>query len=62
MNARLPQTVRELEAAEPPVHFDWQSRFGLIRIDIVGGVAYVNGERVEPASPPLPSGSSLSEE
>ncbi|MDR7093947.1 hypothetical protein [Hydrogenophaga laconesensis] len=49
MNARLPQTVREFEVAEPPVHFEWQSRFGLIVIDIVDGVAYVNGERVEPA-------------
>lgn len=49
MSARLPQTLRELEAAEPPVHFEWQSRFGLIVIEVVDGVAYVNGERVDPA-------------
>lgn len=50
MSARLLQTVREFETAEPPVHLEWQSRFGLIRIDLVDGVAYVNGERVDPAA------------
>lgn len=49
MNARLPPSVREYEVAEPTAHFEWQSRFGLIVIDILDGVAYVNGERVEPA-------------
>ncbi len=50
MNARLPEPVREFEDVEPPVHFEWQSRFGLIVIDVVDGVAYVNGERVNPAT------------
>ncbi|QHE87211.1 hypothetical protein [Hydrogenophaga sp. BPS33] len=61
MSARLPQTERDLEEVELPVHFEWQSRFGMIKIDIVDGVAYVNGERVEPASAPLPSSSSSGE-
>lgn len=54
MNALLPEPVREFEDAERPVHFEWESRFGLIVIDIVDGVAYVNGERVEPFLVPPP--------
>lgn len=49
MNARIPQDLDKCREAGAQVHFEWESRFGLILIDVVDGVAYVNGERVEPS-------------
>jgi hypothetical protein len=57
MNARQPMvglvSADEDEAAQRSIegaadlHFVWESRFGTITIDIVDGIAYVNGDRVE---------------
>lgn len=49
MNARLPELAQKLAESELPIRFEWESRFGLMVIDVVDGVAYVNGEPVEPA-------------
>lgn len=49
MNARNPHALDNRGETEPQVHIEWESRFGLILIDILDGVAYVNGERVEPS-------------
>ena len=37
-------------------HDLWHSRHGAIRIEVIDGVCYVNGDRVEPATPPVASG------
>ena len=57
MNARQPVDGRVSAAADEAaqrttegasdLHFVWESRFGAITIDIVDGVAYVNGDRVD---------------
>ena len=56
MNAPLPhialaRTNSTDSAGETTLHqhFVWESRFGTIVVDVVDGVAYVNGERIEPA-------------
>jgi hypothetical protein len=59
MNAPLhPQLLSRLEdtpqtdlplATEGVQRFVWESRFGPMLIEVVEDVAYVNGERVEPA-------------
>jgi hypothetical protein len=56
MNAPLPhlalQRLRltdDVADATLTQHFVWESRFGTIVVDVIDGVAYVNGERVEPA-------------
>jgi len=52
MNARLPLTLDNVPEEKSTSHYVWESRFGTIRIDVVDGVAYVNGERVEPVQQP----------
>jgi hypothetical protein len=57
MNAPLhPEVLRLLEAplqeplplaAEGVQRYVWESRFGMMLIEVIGGVAYVNGDRVE---------------
>lgn len=54
MNARqalggvVPQSPLEAgQGGEATQHYVWESRFGVIVIDVVDGIAYVNGERVE---------------
>lgn len=34
----------------------WQSRYGAIRIEVIDGTCYVNGDRVAPATLPATSG------
>jgi len=41
-----PQTALPL-ASEGVLRYVWQGRFGSMLIEVVGGVAYVNGARVE---------------
>lgn len=60
MNARQPMDglvcADEDAAAQRSIrgaadlHFVWESRFGAITIDLVDGIAYVNGDRVEVAT------------
>lgn len=54
MNARqplsssIPESHPETgEGGKATQHYIWESRFGVIVIDVVDGIAYVNGERVE---------------
>lgn len=42
-------------ATEGVERFVWQSRFGSMLIEVMEGVAYINGERVEPAGPESPA-------
>lgn len=52
MEAPSPVELREVESAstgaQPSVSVHWQSRFGLIVIEVRQGRAYVNGDLVEP--------------
>ncbi len=50
-------------AAEGVQRYVWEGRFGAMLVEVVDGVAYVNGKRVEPVRPagdaeaaPLPRG------
>lgn len=43
-------------ATEGVQRFVWESRFGAMLIEVVNGVAYVNGTRVEPSIPSPPQG------
>jgi hypothetical protein len=36
-------------AAEGVLRYIWENRFGEMRIEVIDGVVYVNGDRVEPA-------------
>lgn len=59
MNAPLyPEAVRRLEetpqgelplATEGVMRYTWEHRFGDMLIEVLDGVVYVNGDRVEPA-------------
>ena len=46
-----PQASLPLATAGVERHV-WESRFGVMLIEIVDGTAYVNGQRVIPAAPP----------
>jgi hypothetical protein len=58
MNAPLHPEVLHLREASPQEalglategvrRYVWESRFGAMLIEVVDGVAYVNGERVDP--------------
>lgn len=37
----------------------WEGRYGAMLIEVVDGVAFVNGERVEPAAAPAEDNASL---
>lgn len=59
MNAPLlPEVLLGVDATEPELplategvqRYVWQSRFGAILIEVREGVAYVNGQPVEPLS------------
>jgi len=45
-----PQATLPL-ASEGVLRYVWEGRFGSMLIEVVGGVAYVNGARVEPLGP-----------
>jgi hypothetical protein len=54
----LPEILRPLEqspqgdlplATEGVLRYVWESRFGSMLIEVVDGVAYVNGQRIERA-------------
>ena len=59
MNAPLHPEVLRLREASPQAalplssegvqRYVWEGRFGAMLIEVVDGVAYVNGERVDPA-------------
>ena len=59
MNAPLlPEVLRRLAptpqaelplATEGVLRYVWESRFGEMLIEVVDGVVYVNGDRVEPS-------------
>ena len=59
MNAPTPIAVlHRMQTAEPgpadppppaPQRFEWQSRFGVIVIEVIGDRSFVNGQPVEPA-------------
>lgn len=59
MNAPLfPEVLRRLGdspqgdvplASEGVVRYVWENRFGEMLIEVVDGVVYVNGDRIEPA-------------
>ena len=59
MNALVPEGLLRLPSAQDdlPLATDgvyrlvWQSRFGPILIEVIDGVAFVNGSRVEAAAP-----------
>ncbi len=61
MNAvPLPEVLLRLEAtaqaelplaAEGTLRYVWENRCGDMLIEVVDGVAYVNGDRIEPAMP-----------
>ena len=58
MNAPLlPEVIRLLEASpqeplplatEGVQRYVWESRYGAMLIEVIDGIAYVNGEEVEP--------------
>lgn len=60
MNAPLlPEVLLGVDASSEPQlplategvqRYVWQSRFGSMLIEVRGGVAFVNGQRVEPLS------------
>ena len=51
VHLRPPSPQQDLPLAAVGVYrVVWQSRFGQILIEVAEGVAYVNGERVEPVS------------
>jgi hypothetical protein len=66
MNAPLLPEVLRLREASPqetlPLategvqRYSWESRFGSMLIEVVDGVAYVNGGRVEPTTSAGPVG------
>ncbi len=41
-------------AAEGVQRHVWHGRFGPILVEVAGGQVYVNGQRVEPFTPPAP--------
>lgn len=59
MNAPLhPEVLRRLDetpqadlplATEGVLRYVWESRYGEMLIEVVDGIAYVNGDRIEPA-------------
>ena len=59
MNAPLyPEVLRRLDttpqgdlplATEGVLRYVWENRFGEMLIEVVDGVVYVNGDRIEPA-------------
>jgi len=59
MNAPLlPEVLRRLDespqadlplATEGVLRYVWENRFGEMLIEVIDGVVYVNGDRVEPA-------------
>jgi hypothetical protein len=62
MNAPLPEVLRLREsspqdalplATEGVQRYVWESRFGPMLIEVVDGVAYVNGQRVDPPAEDL---------
>jgi hypothetical protein len=69
MNAPLlPEVLRLREsspqdalplATEGVQRYVWESRFGAMLIEVVDGVAYVNGQRVEPPAEDLQPSRSL---
>jgi len=44
-------------AAEGVQRYVWEGRFGAMLIEVKDGVAFVNGQRVEPHQPPAPAAS-----
>jgi hypothetical protein len=54
-----PQEVLPL-AAEGVQRYVWEGRFGSMLIEVVDGIAYVNGDRVETISTMVPAGPSKS--
>jgi len=61
MNASLlPEVLRRLDetpqvdlplATEGVLRYVWENRFGEMLIEVVDGVVFVNGDRVEPSMP-----------
>lgn len=59
MNAPpLPEVLRRLDespqadlplATEGVLRYVWESRFGEMLIEVIDGIVYVNGDRIEPA-------------
>ena len=59
MNAALlPEVLRRLDetpqadlplATEGVLRYVWESHFGEMLIEVIDGVVYVNGDRIEPA-------------
>ena len=59
MNAPLhPEVLRRMDetpqadlplATEGVLRYVWESRYGEMLIEVVDGIAYVNGDRIEPA-------------
>jgi len=50
-----PQEELQL-ATEGVVRYVWESRFGSMLIEVVDGVAYVNGDRVDSICSAVPNG------
>lgn len=52
-----PEVIRRVETAQSDLRlategvarYVWASKFGAILVEVVDGVVYVNGDRVEPA-------------
>lgn len=52
VHRRQPTDEPSATAGGPPQRHVWEGRFGAMVIEVVDGVAYVNGDRVEPMPPP----------
>lgn len=56
LNAPLPPELLQRPLATPPSGpavqvYQWEGRFGPMRVEVIGEAIYVNGQRVEPAPP-----------
>ena len=51
LRSELPPQADLPLATEGVLRYVWSSRWGEMLIEVVDGVAYVNGQRVEPADP-----------
>lgn len=46
-----PATTADAQSTEGVLRYVWESKFGLMLIEVMDGKTFVNGELVEPALP-----------
>lgn len=49
LQASTTKSTRASEDPSPALRYVWEGLFGVIVIEVVGDIAYVNGQAVEPA-------------